>query len=61
MFRATRGKAFTKFYDIDVAKQDRLRSVNDHNDKIVYIIIFEEGGFMKEKILKLCSSFLEPL
>ena len=50
VFRATRGKAFTQFYDLKIAKGDQLRSVNDHNDKVVYIIMFEEGKFMKDRI-----------
>jgi hypothetical protein len=41
---------------MDVAPGDRLKGVNDHKEKAVYIIIFEGGGFVREKLQKLCSA-----
>ena len=46
---------------MQVANEDRIKGVNDHNDKVTYIIMFEEGKFLKDRIQRLCSSFMEPL
>jgi len=61
LFRATRAKAFAKFYDMEVPTGDRLKTINGHRSRVVYICAFEEGLFFKDKIQKLCASFLEPL
>lgn len=43
IFRATRGKAFTQFYEFVVNPEDRLKNVYDYENKLVYIVMFEEG------------------
>ena len=57
LFRATRGKALTFFSDFKteskvVAGQKTLR------DKSVYIVVFQEGKQMREKIMRICDSFM---
>ena len=57
LFRATRGKALTFFSDFKteskvVAGQKTLR------DKSVYIVVFQEGRQMREKIMRICDSFM---
>ena len=44
-----------------IPHEDRIRGINDHNDKLIYVIMFEEGKFLRDRIQKLCSSFLEPM
>jgi vacuolar-type H+-ATPase subunit I/STV1 len=61
VFRSTRGKAFVQFFEMQVPKEDRMVGLNDHREKVTYIIMFEEGRFMKDRIQRLCSSFMEPL
>ena len=50
IFRATRGKAYTQFFDMVIPISDRLKHVNDHRDKVIYIVMFEEGHFLKDRI-----------
>ena len=47
IFRATRGKAYTHFFDVNIDIEDRMRGVNDHIEKYVYIIIFEQGFYLR--------------
>lgn len=61
LFRATRGKAYVKFYPMDIPKGDRLRGMVNQRDKVVYIVMFQDGKVIRDKTTKLCSSFLEPL
>ena len=61
LFRTTRGKALVQFFDMQVPVEDRLVGVNDHVEKIIYVVMFEEGRVIRDRIQKLCSSFLEPL
>lgn len=56
LFRSTRGKAYVHFFDYEIAPQDRLVHINDHNDRLVYIIVFEEGQYLNEKIRKICET-----
>lgn len=46
---------------MDIALEDRLRGTTIHEDKVIYIVMFEEGRYLKDRIEKLCASFLEPL
>jgi hypothetical protein len=56
LFRATRGKAYVHFFNVEIQPQDRMRGVNDHNEKLVYIVMFEGCGFIKDKVYRICSS-----
>lgn len=56
IFRATRGKAYVHFFPVEIRPQDRMRGINDHNEKLVYIVMFEGGGFIKDKVQRICSS-----
>ncbi|CAI2384126.1 unnamed protein product [Moneuplotes crassus] len=55
IFRATRGNALTYFEDFD-------NPIKDYDgkeiQKSVYVVIFQEGDTIKEKIVKICDSFL---
>ena len=61
IFRATRGKAFTSFADYKVSPDDRMRNVNDYDNKIVYMVMFEDGGYIRDRVQKICSSFMESV
>ena len=56
LFRATRGKAYVQYYELQIRKEDRiLVNSADHQNKYVYIVMFEESGsFFKEKVRKIC-------
>ena len=61
LFRTTRGKAFVNFFEMDIPQTDKLRGMSKYENKLVYICTFEEGSYLRDRITKLCSSFLEPL
>jgi len=35
--------------------------MSNQKNKVVYIITFEEGSYLRDRLVKICSSFLEPL
>ena len=61
IFRATRGKAFTSFAEYKVAPEDRMRNVYDYDNKIVYMVMFEDGGYLRDRVTKICYSFMESV
>ena len=54
LFRATRGKALTYFADFQVSGGANATTI----DKSVYIVVFQEGSTVREKILRICDSFM---
>ena len=56
IFRATRGKALCQFYSIEKSNRDSLLDIGEEENKFVYLIMFEDGGYMREKIMKICNS-----
>lgn len=55
IFRATRGNALCYFDDFKAPIKDYYGNVTQ---KSVYVVIFQEGGSMREKIIRICDSFL---
>lgn len=54
LFRASRGKVLSYFEDIEENLKDfQGRSLQ----KCVYVLVFEEGTHLKEKVAKICDSF----
>ncbi len=53
LFRATRGKALTYFSDFTVKNQQ-----GSVVPKTVYIVVFQEGRQMRERIVRICDSFM---
>ena len=33
-----------------------MRGVNDQKEKLVYIVIFEDGLHLRDKVLKICGA-----
>ena len=55
IFRATRGNALTYFDEF----KGPIRDYYGHTtQKSVYVVIFQEGGSIREKIIRICDSFL---
>jgi V-type H+-transporting ATPase subunit a len=55
IFRATRGNALTYFESFNQPVKDYY----GHGiQKSVYVVIFQEGGSVRDKIVKICDSFL---
>ena len=53
LFRATRGKALTYFSDFDVKG-----TLGEIQHKSVYIIVFQDGRMIRERIIRICDSFM---
>ena len=54
MFRASRGKVLTRFHDqsFTIKDYDGLEKT-----KTVYVLVYQEGAQMKEKVTRVCQSF----
>ena len=61
IFRATRGKAYVKFYDLNVANEDLLKGETRLLERVCYICMYEDGTSLRQRIQKLLGSFNEPL
>ena len=55
IFRASRGKVLTHF-------DQQLFKIEDHDghtkERAVYILVFQQGVYLKDKIQRICESFL---
>lgn len=56
IFRTTRGKAYVHFFNLDISLEDRMINVTDHMDRLVYVVVFEDGLYFKERIKKICNN-----
>lgn len=54
LFRATRGKALTFYEDFEVSSSTAAKP----KCKSVYIVLFQEGRQLREKIIRICDSFM---
>jgi V-type H+-transporting ATPase subunit a len=57
IYRATRGKALTYFQDLQNADLRDYTGSFRVDTKTVYLIIFQEGSNVREKLTKICDSF----
>lgn len=55
IFRSTRGNALCYFDDFKAPIKDYYGNTTQ---KSVYVVIFQEGGAVREKIIRICDSFL---
>ena len=55
LFRATRGNVFTYFQDLNTQVEDYY---GKKHEKCSYIVLFQEGLHLREKITRICDSFL---
>jgi V-type H+-transporting ATPase subunit a len=54
LFRASRGKVLSYFEPIDEVLKDFK---GKFLEKCVYVLVFEEGTHLRDKITKICDSF----
>jgi hypothetical protein len=57
LFRATRGKALTYFKEFNLPRM-RIAGEWVEKQKAVYIVVFQEGRQIREKITRICDSFM---
>lgn len=53
LFRATRGKALTYFSDFTIKNP-----AGELHTKSVYIVVFQEGRMIRDRIVRICDSFM---
>lgn len=58
VYRATRGKALTYFQEMAASGLHDYAGKQDNRHRSVYVIIFQEGATMRDKLIKICDSFL---
>ena len=58
VFRATRGKAYTYFRDLDTSGLADYSGTLDKRLRSVYVIVFQEGVNTRSKLTKICESFM---
>ena len=54
MFRASRGKVLTRFHEQDFTIKD---FDGNTKTKTVYVLVYQEGGYMRDKIMRVCNTF----
>ena len=54
MFRASRGKVLTRFHEQDFTIKD---FDGNSKTKTVYVLVYQEGGYMRDKIMRVCNTF----
>jgi len=57
LFRATRGKALSYFREFELPRQ-RVKGHWIDKKKAVYIVVFQEGRQVRDKITRICDSFM---
>ncbi|CDW71883.1 v-type atpase 116kda subunit family protein [Stylonychia lemnae] len=60
IFRATRGKALINFYELKISDTDKAIFQNEQEKMFVYLIMFDDGQYIRDKIYRICSSSQEP-
>jgi uncharacterized protein YabE (DUF348 family) len=58
LFRATRGKALTYFAEIPTDEQRALNPGQPVKQKSVFIVVFQDGKAIKDRIIRICDSFM---
>lgn len=58
VYRATRGKALTYFKDMGQAELKQYTGEKIKTPKTVYVVIFQEGPNIRERLVKICDSFM---
>lgn len=53
VFRAMRGRAFIYYYDIPEQQDSLLKGLDQ---KVVFIIVYQTGEFVYQRLRKLCES-----
>ena len=57
LFRATRGKALTYFRPYALPRI-KVKGKFENREKLVYIVVFQDGRMIRDRITKICDSFM---
>lgn len=58
VYRASRGKALTYFRDLDTKGLADYTGALDGKARTVYVIVFQDGNHLRNKLSKICDSFM---
>jgi len=60
VFRSTRGKAYTHFFELEVPCEDMIKTSTSYlSSKVICIVIFEEGLHFKDRLTKVCNNIMD--
>jgi len=57
MIRATRGNVFIYSFDMQVDLEDQIIGDKYDQNKTVFVLAYQEGSSLQDKIRRICSSF----
>ena len=57
LFRATRSKVLTEFFDIEIPSSDIIRNNKSILNSCVYLIVYEDGDALSNKVARICQTF----
>ncbi len=61
MMRATRDKTINDFYPISVEKEDLLKRDKSIEDQMVFLVFFQDGPHLRNRVTRVCNSFMGSL
>lgn len=59
IFRQTRGKTFVHTFDLDLAPGDQLRGDPFDQGRHTFVLAFQEGHLMEERIRRCCNAYAD--
>lgn len=57
MIRATRCQVFVHSFPLFLEPQDRLIDDNFDSKKSIYVMVYQEGSMIEDRIRRICNSF----
>jgi len=55
--RATRCQVFVHSFDLHLHREDQLMNDSYHERKSIFVLCFQDGSAMEDKIRRICNSF----
>jgi hypothetical protein len=54
LYRSTRGKTLTEFYEMEVPAADQVKETKNYHHQVVYLVIYEHGDALRDKVQRIC-------
>lgn len=58
LFRVTRGKALSYFFDLEIDREEAPELQLRHKDRQTFLVLFQEGDYIRNKIGGAIKSFM---
>lgn len=59
IFRQLRGKTYVHTFEINLAPADQLREDSFDENRYVFILAFQGGNIVEEKIKRICNAYAD--